>query len=232
MSNTEAKPEETAATISAAKFLEQVPPGEERELSLDAFQYRGSRIIPIFVWPTIELHCSICAGFRFADPSQSEQGFTFGEESWRWCHYSCRNCKQVLKLYAIELTAPASQEQSGAALKVGEYPLFGPHLPSGVLELLDEDKDYFVKGRRAESQGLGIAAFAYYRRVVERQRTHIFDQIISAAEHVGADSKMIDRLKYLREHWRFQQSVDEIKDCLPQILLIEGKNPLELLHPV
>ncbi len=78
----------------------------------------------------------------------------------------------------------------------------------------------------------GIAAFAYYRRVVESQRTRIFDEIISAAEHVGADTTMVERLKHLRQHWRFQQSVDEIKDRLPQILLIEGKNPLELLHPV
>src|SRR5947207_1667447 len=43
---------------------------------------------------------------------------------------------------------------------------------------------------------------------------------------------MIDRLKHLRDHWRFQQSVDELKGCLPQILLIDGQNPLELLHPV
>jgi len=79
---------------------------------------------------------------------------------------------------------------------------------------------------------LGIAAAAYYRRVVENQRTHLFDQIIVAAESVNADSKMIEKLNQLREHWRFQQSIDEIKGCLPQILLIEGQNPLELLHPV
>jgi len=43
---------------------------------------------------------------------------------------------------------------------------------------------------------------------------------------------MIQRPKYLRDHWRFQQSIDELKGSLPQILLIEGQNPLELLHPV
>jgi hypothetical protein len=117
-------------------------------------------------------------------------------------------------------------------LKVGEYPVFGPHLPPNVIELLGGDADYFLKGHRSEAQGLGIAAFAYYRRVVENQRTHIFDEIISAAEHVGADTEMIERLKQLKQTWRFQQSVDEIKGCLPQILLIEGQNPLELLHPV
>jgi hypothetical protein len=43
---------------------------------------------------------------------------------------------------------------------------------------------------------------------------------------------LIARLKTLRAHWRFQQSIEEIKDCMPQMLLIEGENPLELLHPV
>jgi hypothetical protein len=105
-------------------------------------------------------------------------------------------------------------------------------LPPGVIELLGGDANYFLRGHRSEAQGLGIAAFTYYRRVVESQRTHIFDEIISAAEHVRTDTAMVERLKHLRQHWRFQKSVDELKGCLPQILLIEGQNPLELLHPV
>jgi hypothetical protein len=235
MSNAEPESEKPARAISVGKLLEKVPPGERRKLSLDAFQYKGKSATPIFEWPLIELYCSNtkCTGFRFADPQQSSPSyFDFSGEQYLWCRYICRNCKDFLKVYAIILTAPASQEESGAALKVGEEPVFGPHLPPGVLELLGEDKDYFLKGYRAEAQGLGIAAFAYYRRVVESQRTRIFDEIISAAEHVGADAAMIDRLKHLRQHWRFQQTVDEIKGCLPQILLIEGRNPLELLHPV
>ena len=234
MSNSETEGEKKAVTISSSKFLEQIPPGERRELSLDSFRYSGSSMRPIFPWPTIELYCSNskCAGFRFADPQETPEHFDLGQDRLLWCHYTCRNCRRVLKTYGIAATAPAGKGQSGFALKIGEYPLFGPHLPPGVLELLGEDKDYFLKGHQSEAQGLGIGAFAYYRRVVENQRTHIFDQIISAAQHVGADAGMIDRLKHLREHWRFQQSVDEIKGCLPQILLIEGNNPLELLHPV
>jgi hypothetical protein len=235
MSNAEPETEQSAATIPIAKFLEQVAPGQLQELSPNVFQYRGKNAVPTFEWPTIELYCSNpkCTGFRFADPQQSSPlYFNSGVEQYLWCGYVCRNCKDLLKTYAIILTAPPGPGESGIALKVGENPVFGPHLPPGVLELLGEDKDYFLKGHRSEAQGLGIAAFAYYRRVVESQRTRIFDEIISAAKHVGADAGMINHLEHLRQHWRFQQSVDEIKDCLPQILLIEGKNPLELLHPV
>jgi hypothetical protein len=184
----------------------------------------------------VELYCPNvkCGGLRFADPkSRSDVDFSgYDQEKYLWCAYICRNCQTFLKLYAIAVSSPSGDEQSGSALKVGEYPLFGPYLPAGVTELLGTDADYFLKGVRSEAQGLGIAAFAYYRRVVESQRTHIFDEIISAADHVGADVAMIERLKHLRQHWRFQQSVDELKGCLPQILLIDGQNPLELLHPV
>lgn len=186
--NPEPEDKKIGAAISVAKFLEKVPPGELRALEFDAFRYSGSRPLPIFHWATIELYCSNskCAGFRFADPDTERVLFDFGTAQHLWCAYACRNCKQTLKLYGMTLTAPASREQSGIAIKIGEYPLFGPHLPAGVLELLGEDKDYFLKGHRSEAQGLGIGAFSYYRRVVESQRTRIFDEIISAAEHVGA----------------------------------------------
>ena len=228
--------EQTITELSAAKFLEDVPPGEARQLAADAWKF-PQHGFPTFTWPPVELYCSniTCAGFRFADPSVKSaiEFHAYNHEKSVWCAYSCRNCQTFLKLFALVLTSPPGrQNRVGSALKVGEYPVFGPHLPPNVIELLGVDADYFLKGHRSEAQGLGIAAFAYYRRVVENQRTHIFDEIISAAEHIGADAEMIERLKQLKKTWRFQQSVDEIKGCLPQILLIEGQNPLELLHPV
>jgi hypothetical protein len=230
----ESPSDQSEVAIASAKFLQDIPPGDRRELAAETFNFE--RQFPRFNWPAVELYCSDakCGGFRFADPAErSGAQFTgFGQTLYLWCDYHCRNCEKFLKRYAITVTAPEADYKTGFALKVGEFPLFGPHLPSGVVELLGGDSEYFLKGHRAEAQGLGIAAFAYYRRVVESQRTHIFDEIISAAEHVGADAAMIDRLKYLRQHWRFQQSVDELKGCLPQILLIDGQNPLELLHPV
>lgn len=225
---------ETAAEMSTATFLQGIAPGEKRQLVAADFEF-PEHGTPTFKWPPLELYCSspTCLGFRFADPRAAEVELRgYNRELSLWCAYTCRNCTTFLKLYAIVLTAPSGRQRPGSVLKVGEYPLFGPHLPPGVVELLGEDAEYFLKGHRSESQGLGIAAFSYYRRVVENQRTHIFDEIISAAEHVGADPAMIERLTHLRQHWRFQQSVDELTGCLPQILLIEGQNPLELLHPV
>jgi hypothetical protein len=234
MTDVASEREEVVTEIAAAKFLQEVPPGETKRLTAASFEFASQ--YPVFDWPAVYLYCgdTTCTGFRFADPAERSpvQFSQYNQTRYLWCDHNCRNCKTFLKLYGVAITSPNEDNSSGSALKIGEYPVFGPHLPPGVIELLGGDANYFLKGHRSEAQGLGIAAFAYYRRVVESQRTHIFDEIISAAEHVGADTAMIERLKHLRQHWRFQQSVDELKGCLPQILLIEGQNPLELLHPV
>jgi len=47
--------------------------------------------------------------------------------------------------------------------------------------MLGDNRDLFMKGRRCESQSLGIGAFVYYRRVVENQRAAILGQIIKIA---------------------------------------------------
>jgi len=218
---------------SMAKLFETIPPGNFRRLPGSVFLHDAHGRTTL-KWPAAQFYCQKCNGVRYADPDTSAISFGLerGVERNEFCDYHCRNCHDFLKRFAVVAYSPAKPDGFGTIAKVGELPLFGPHVPANVFELLGDDVDAFQKGLRAEAQGLGIAAFAYYRRVVESQRTHIFDEIISAAENVGADSVMIERLKELRQHWRFQKSVDEIKGCLPQILLIEGQNPLELLHPV
>ena len=62
----------------------------------------------------------------------------------------------------------------------GEYdPPFGPPTPARVITLIGPDKEYYLKGRRAENQGMGIGAFSYYRRVVENQKNRIIDEVIT-----------------------------------------------------
>ena len=62
--------------------------------------------------------------------------------------------------------------------------------------MLGSEREYYFKGLRAESQSMGIAAFAYYRRVVENKKFVIFDQIILASELLNA-AEVDDLLAYL-----------------------------------
>ena len=77
--------------------------------------------------------------------------------------------------------------------KFGENPPFGPPTPARVISVVGPEKDYYLKGRRSENQGLGIAAFAYYRRVVENQKRRIFE-IIRVSQKIGASKEILDDL--------------------------------------
>jgi hypothetical protein len=110
-------------------------------------------------------------------------------------------------------------------------PPFGPPTPARLLRILGSvEKDYYLKGRRAEIQGMGIGAFAYYRRVVENQKNSLFDEIIRVAQQIGASKEILSDLEAAKKQTQFSSAVDAIKHGIPSALFIDGHNPLTLLH--
>jgi hypothetical protein len=98
------------------------------------------------------------------------------------------------------------------------------------MRLIEPDRDLFLKGRRAEIEGLGIGAFSYYRRIVESQKNRLLDEIIRVAGHIGANAHAIAALEAAKIEIQFSKAVDSVKDAIPPVLYIKGHNPLTLLH--
>ena len=119
---------------------------------------------------------------------------------------------------------------SGKCYKYGELPEYGPPTASRLIKLIGPDRDMFLKGRRCENQGLGIGAFSYYRRVVENQKNRILSEIITVAKTLGAPTETVQELEAAKVETRFSQALANMKDSIPQALLINGHNPLRLLH--
>jgi hypothetical protein len=122
------------------------------------------------------------------------------------------------------------QSGTGTAYKYGEIPPFGVPVPKKVLRLFGKDGLVFLKGRQCENQGLGVGAFAYYRRVVENHKNDIFDEIIRVCETVEAPPQLVEELRSAKEEISFSKAMDKVKTGLPQGLLINGHNPLMALH--
>lgn len=210
------------------EFLESVPPGTVVTLiESPTLQFDDD---PYFATPTIELHCSTqtCDGRRFWECNDRLR-ITNGGVSHSFLTYYCKNCESSLKHYAIEIT----QKNPGgfAILKLGETPSFGPPLPSRLITLLRDDLEYLSKGRRAENQGMGIGAFAYYRRVIENQKNKIFEAVINVAKRLPATDDLIADLESAKKETQFSKAIERIKSGFPPVLLIHGnQNPLTLLH--
>lgn len=93
-----------------------------------------------------------------------------------------------------------------------------PPVPARVFKLIGEDRAEFLKGRRCENQGLGVAAFAYYRRVVENQKARIFDEVIRVSRYLSEEVALIQELEAAKNEVQFTKAVDAIKHALPQSL--------------
>lgn len=236
----------SAVTIPFEQFLSERPPGSVAPVS-GALREASSGDSPLLL-PSIRLWCpdASCGGFRVFDPlTRVRTGDGLGQggpvttrPDAQLLRYRCRNCRRSWKVFAVmasrvpvdRLPSEEQEVHVAAVTKVGEYPSYGPPVPTRVSRFLGPDRELFFKGMRAEGQGMGIAAFAYYRRVVESQKERLFNQILKAAELAGAEKEVLDRLAAAGAEDQFSKSVKSAGDAVPASLGIDGRNPLLLLH--
>jgi hypothetical protein len=219
------------AMITVKEFLESVPPGQQRLVSDMGKKERGMHGINLrFRFPELQLHCESneCAGLRFF-VSADVYGLDVDETKSNFVTYACKNCGRTRKTYALWNTL-SGDEVSGKMYKLGEFPQFGPPNPPRLISIMEMEKEYYLKGRRSENQGMGIAAFAYYRRVVENKKHKIFEELQRVCTKVGAGKDVLQDLEAGKNERQFSKSVEAIKHGLPGALLINGHNPLTLLH--
>jgi hypothetical protein len=225
------EPEKTDEQITLAEFLENVGPSSSRDVS-DLWHIQESSNRTALLTPDIRLHCEndACGGIRTFRYNHGE--IYFGHNRMRldtFLDYKCSNCDEVHKRFSL-MANRAPTVGLGKIYKYGEAPAFGPPTPSRLIRLFGSDKSLFLKGRRCELQGLGIGAFVYYRRVVESHKNQIFDAIIGVAKAINFPAEKIATLEKAKAEIQFKKALEEVKDAIPESLLINGHNPLTLLH--
>jgi hypothetical protein len=90
--------------------------------------------------------------------------------------------------------------------------------------------ELYLQGRRAENQGFGIGAFAYYRRVGENQKGRIIREMGKVAKKLGASEEVLARFESAASETQFSTAIERVKHGIPTTLLIGTHNPLSLLH--
>jgi hypothetical protein len=222
--------------VSVAQFFEAIPSGQSARISLPKTKKRsdgGTQSIHLEM-PDIQIYCDSegCRGVRNFHAPHPGPRLQANSAARDFVIFQCRNCRSSIKNFAIRwecVGAPESAELR--VFKFGEDPPFGmPPTPTRLLTIFGSNRDIYFKGRRAEAQGLGIGAFVYYRRVIENQKSRLFDAVIKAAERLGADPGLIAELREAQNETQFSTSVRHIRHALPDQLLVRGHNPLSLLH--
>ncbi len=222
-----------------SEFLQNTPPNQLAYISDLAVQKTVAKPYVTIRWfinkPELELHCSYdsCNGDRFFRCINVSDEGRLGEPNtvyYFYVTYRCANCTKTVKLYSLSATINMVGESHGICYKFGEYPPYGPPVPSRLIKLIGPDRDIFLKGRGCENQGLGIGAFTYYRRVVENQKNRILEEIIRVSKKIGASQDKIDTLSNAIEETQFSTALNMAKNAIPESLLIDGHSPMRLLH--
>ena len=228
-----AKARRNSAKIETLKFedlLGKYPPGGIHPITNLGIS-RSPASLPVLTKPRLKLHCPArsCNGLRYFDAYQTQKVTL--TEKWKrvFLHYSCSNCRSRSKIFAI-MARWNTVADEGEAAKFGEWPPFGSQVSLGIITMLGKNKDMFLLGRRAEIQGLGIGALAYYRRVVENQKDHIIDEIIQLMRRTNTPANQIEKLQSAQKEKQFKKAVELISDTIPKALLINDYNPLALLE--
>lgn len=138
--------------------------------------------------------------------------------------YTCAGCGSHIRYFMIAIT---SNKQS--FIKVGQCPPWDTKIDRELSKSLGDYAPYFRKALVCESQGYGIAAYAYYRRVVEGVIDTMLDDLSTlVAGDVLAEYQLA--LAKTKDATVAKDKIDLVKDLLPAILRPGGINPLATMH--
>lgn len=178
----------------------------------------------------INMKCHVC---------QSQQTFNMTNEFYHdgfsqnniWANnrvldlrYLCQSCKSFERRFFVHIN-----KELNTMYKVGQYPEWEIKMDRNIEKTLNKHASTFRKGLVCESQGYGVGAFAYYRRITEEIIDELLDSILELIEeeHIAEYKDALEKTKSTRVT---QEKIDLIKDLLPTILKPNGMNPLGVLH--
>lgn len=140
--------------------------------------------------------------------------------------YSCSACNKFLRYFFL-LFDPNGKY----VMKVGQTPAWEISLERNLEKMLGSHSEYYRKGLTCESQGYGIGAFSYYRRIVEE----IIDKLLTDIADLipeGQHEQYMGALKEVKKTIVAQDKIKLVKDLLPSTLRPDGINPLSILHDI
>jgi hypothetical protein len=185
--------------------------------------------------PPINMPCTKCGGIRtfrlennyeidvrlYKMVNSKHRGVAVWGSVLR-AEYKCSACTWV-RLFFLQIAPDGKWVK-----KVGQVPPWEGSMDATLERKLGSRADLYRKGQTCESQGYGIGAFAYYRRIVELVIDDLLQSIRSYIDR--NDLEEFDHaLDAVHASKDTATKIDAVKELLPASLRPGGKNPLGLL---
>ena len=213
--------------------------------------------VPLYVWrefnkpanllnlqiSEIDAFCEKCEQSRpFQDfratgggPGPGPVGYSFGtatqhlQTGTSHLEFTCVSCKKSMREYHVE------QIVDGETIRLQKY----GELPKKQLErdpvlqrFLKDDLENYEKAVVCLSHEYGVAAFAYFRRIVENNIDKLLDLVQEDAQSSSANTEVDSALVELKKNSPMSKKIKIANHALPEHLNPDGLNPLGRLYQV
>ena len=161
--------------------------------------------------------------FEVAQSSRVSSGETYT------AHYMCAKCQEYTYSFVLKFTKSGTSLANSvySVQKVGQDPSVEQPIDKELKVWLSEDDTLlFQKGLRTEANGFGIAAYSYYRRIVEGNIEKLLNNISEQSDSEELKAAIATALKETNAATR----VKLVKDHAPASLKPDGKNVLGILY--
>jgi hypothetical protein len=141
-------------------------------------------------------------------------------------NYECKGCHSFQMSFMLKFSSDGAKVQ-----KVGQYPPITISPSQEINIFLGEYVDLFKKGLVCESQSYGIAAFSYYRRIVELEIDRLLGEIESQVESENIEA-FKNAFKEIKDSHYAKDKIELISQVIPSHLKPGGANPMGILYRV
>ena len=193
------------------------------------FKAEIPRILERLPKPPINMHCRDCESVQTFNMINDYNEFAPysnypSEDQKVRALYKCQSCRKFTRQFQIYISPELYH-----MYKFGQYPEWEITMDKNLERTLGRHAKTFRKGLVCESQGYGIGAFSYYRRISEETIDELLDSITDLIEIENKVEYEVALAKTKTTRVT-QEKIDLVKDLLPSILKPNGMNPLGVLH--
>lgn len=182
----------------------------------------------------IDAYCDVCEQQRpFQDLRSRGGGSGMAvralESGTSFFKFSCVSCRKSHREYLVEQILDDNEIR---IQKYGELPRSKLIRNRVLQKFLKNDFDNYEKAIICLSHEYGVAAFAYFRRVVENNINDLLDLVQQDARSSDGEQAVIDAIAELRKDAPMSEKIKIANRALPAHLKPDGLNPLGRLYQV
>lgn len=177
--------------------------------------------------------CPICEKETTWNIDTRGESYPAFKVSGYFASYECGLCKQSRVAVLIRIIK-RTQETPTKVLqvqKIGQFPPPSIDIVRDLEKRLGEDAALYKNALVCRSQGFGIGALAYMRRVVENKTNELIEVIALQAASFGVAPGDIAKIRaVVEEKITYDQRLRLASEAIPSTLKPDGANPLAALY--